>query len=150
MADTKTPEDRSRNMAAIRSKDTKPEVYLRKKLFSEGFRYRKNVHSIPGHPDAFLRKYNTAVFVNGCFWHRHQNCKYSYFPKSRTEFWRQKFERNVARDQEIRSILFNSGYKCLVVWECTIRNMKKSDLFADDVINRIKAFFDSPDKYLEI
>ena len=81
MADIKSPEDRSRNMAAIRNKDTKPEIYLRNLLFAEGYRYRKNYAKIPGHPDIYLPKYKTAIFVHGCFWHRHQGCKYAYMPK---------------------------------------------------------------------
>ena len=91
MADIVSPERRSKNMSAIRSKDTKPEIYLRKLLFAEGYRYRIAEKSIPGHPDMFLRKYNTAIFVHGCFWHRHQGCKYAYMPKSRVEFWQKKF-----------------------------------------------------------
>lgn len=82
MTDIKSPEERSRNMAAIRSKDTKPEVYLRKLLFAQGYRYRKNYKKIPGHPDIYLPKYRTAIFVHGCFWHRHQGCKYAYMPKA--------------------------------------------------------------------
>ena len=91
MADIKSPEERSRNMRAIRSKDTKPEVYLRKLLFAQGLRYRKNVSQIPGHPDMYLAKYRTGIFVHGRFWHRHEGCKYAYMPKSRTEFWQKKF-----------------------------------------------------------
>ena len=87
MADIVSPEKRSQNMSAIRSKNTKPEVYLRKLLFAQGYRYRIADKSVPGHPDIFLRKYNTAIFVNGCFWHRHPDCKYAYTPKSRVEFW---------------------------------------------------------------
>ena len=85
--DIKSAEDRSRNMAAIRSKDTKPEIFFRKLLFANGFRYRKNVNYVPGHPDLYLAKYHTAIFVHGCFWHRHKGCKYAYMPKSRQEFW---------------------------------------------------------------
>ena len=88
MTDIKSPEERSRNMAAIRSKDTKPEVYLRKLLFAQGYRYRKNYKKIPGHPDIYLPKYRTAIFVHGCFWHRHQGCKYAYMPYSNIEFWK--------------------------------------------------------------
>ena len=91
MADIKTPEERSRNMSKIRSRDTKPEVWLRKKLFERGYRYRKNVSNVPGHPDAWLAKYNTAVFVHGWFWHRHEGCKYAYTPKSQVEFWTDEY-----------------------------------------------------------
>ena len=99
MADIKSPEERSRNMSAIRSKDTKPELYLRKLLFAEGLRYRKNVERIPGCPDMFLAKYHTAVFVHGCYWHRHYGCKYAYTPISRIDFWQNKFNSYIIRIQ---------------------------------------------------
>ena len=104
MADIVSPEKRSQNMSAIRSKDTKPEVYLRKLLFAQGYRYRIADKSVPGHPDIFLRKYNTAIFVNGCFWHRHPDCKYAYTPKSRVEFWQKKFDDNVQRDAVVKAV----------------------------------------------
>ena len=107
MADIVSQERRSRNMAAIRSKNTRPEVYLRKLLFAEGFRYRIAEDSVPGHPDIFLRKHNAAVFVNGCFWHRHQGCKYAYMPKSRVDFWQKKFDANVQRDSMVKYDLQN-------------------------------------------
>ena len=150
MADNKAPKDRSRNMSAIKSKDTKPEIYLRRRLFAKGFRYRKNVSSIQGHPDIYLAKYHTAIFVNGCFWHRHQGCKYTYNPQSRTEFWEKKFSRNVERDTEVKSILINSGYRCLVVWECTIREMQKNEEVAEEVLTRIVDFLFSETDYQEI
>lgn len=123
--DIKSPEERSRNMAAIRSKNTKPEVYFRKLLFAQGYRYSLNSGKVPGHPDIYLRKYNTAIFIHGCFWHRHSDCQYAYMPKSRVEFWQKKFETNMKRDNVIRMELCNMGIKCLVIWECTIKNMKK-------------------------
>ena len=92
--DIKSPEERSKNMAAIHSKNTKPEIYFRKLLFARGYRYSLNSKNIPGHPDVYLRKYNTAIFVHGCFWHRHNGCKYAYMPKSREDFWAEKFETN--------------------------------------------------------
>lgn len=85
--DIKSQEERSKNMEAIRSKNTKPEVYFRKLLFAKGYRYSLNSKNVPGHPDIYLRKYNTAIFIHGCFWHRHEGCRYSYMPKSRVEFW---------------------------------------------------------------
>ena len=96
--DNKSPEERSRNMAAIRSKNTKPEIYFRKLLHAQGYRYSLNSKTVLGHPDIYLRKYNTAIFIHGCFWHRHSNCKYAYMPKSRVEFWQNKFEANAKRD----------------------------------------------------
>ena len=143
MADIVSPERRSKNMSAIRSKDTKPEIYLRKLLFAEGYRYRIAEKSIPRHPDMFLRKYNTAIFVHGCFWHRHQNCKYAYTPKSRVEFWQKKFDNNVRRDAVVRAALQENNIKCLVVWECTIRQMMKSQQLRDQTITDICSFIAS-------
>ena len=124
--DIKSPEERSRNMAAIRSKDTRPEIYFRKLLFAQGYRYSLNSKKIPGHPDIYLRKYNTAIFIHGCFWHRHSGCKYAYMPKSRVEFWQKKFEANVKRDYIVRMELQNKEIKCLIVGECTVKKMIKN------------------------
>ena len=120
MADIKSPQERSRNMAKIRSRDTKPEDYVRKLLFGQGYRYRKNVGGIPGHPDAWLPKYNTALFVHGCFWHRHAGCRYAYTPKSRVDFWADKFQKNIARDSAVRKQLADGKIRVLVIWECTV------------------------------
>ena len=98
MTDIKTPEQRSRNMAVIKWKDTKPEMIVRKYLFSSGMRFRVQVRKLPGNPDIVLPKYKTVIFVNGCFWHGHEGCKYFRLPKSNVEFWKEKIERNIARD----------------------------------------------------
>ena len=148
MADIVSPECRSKNMSAIRSKDTKPEIYLRKLLFAEGYRYRIAEKSIPGHPDMFLRKYNTAIFVHGCFWHRHQGCKYAYTPKSRVEFWQKKFDDNIRRDAIVRVTLQENQIKCLIVWECTIKQMMKSPQFKEQIIEDICDFIVSNDMLL--
>ena len=123
MADIKSPEQRSRNMARIRSKDTEPEIYIRKKLFAAGFRYRKNDPRIPGHPDIYLPMYRTAIFVHGCFWHRHEGCRYAYMPKSRTDYWEKKFQANKERDRKVLDVLTDKGFRVIVVWECCIRRM---------------------------
>lgn len=149
MADTISPERRSQNMSAIRSKDTKPEIYLRKLLFAEGYRYRIAEKSIPGHPDMFLRKYNTAIFVHGCFWHRHQGCKYAYTPKSRVEFWQKKFDDNVGRDRFVKAELNNRKIKCLIVWECVIKKAKDQAV-KDLLLTEIVQFLSSDELYLEI
>lgn len=121
--DIKSPKERSRNMAAIRSKNTKPEVYFRKLLL----RRDTDIVLIPvKYPDIYLRKYNTAIFVYGCFWHRHSGCQYAYMPKSRVEFWQKKFEANVKRDYTVRMELQDKAIECLIVWECTIERMKKN------------------------
>ena len=140
MTDIKDAAKRSLNMKAIRSKNTKPEIILRKELFKKGIRYRKNVKYIPGHPDIYLKKYNTAIFVNGCFWHRHPGCKYAYTPKSRVEFWQKKFDDNVRRDSAVKAELLEHGIKCLIVWECTIKRMVKSSDVEKQIIQQCTSF----------
>jgi len=119
--DTLTPEQRSANMSKIRSKDTKPEMFVRRHLHALGFRYRLHDSKLPGHPDIVLPKWHTVIFVNGCFWHRHEGCKVATMPKSNVEFWTKKFERNVARDIKEHSALEASGWHVIVVWECEVR-----------------------------
>lgn len=148
--DIKSPEERSRNMAAIHSKNTKPEVWFRKQLFAKGYRYSLNTNKVTGHPDIYLRKYNTAIFIHGCFWHRHPGCKYAYMPKSRVEFWQKKFEANVKRDCEVREKLYNQDIKCLIVWECTVKKMKKNRELLERYIRIIEDFLIKDDKFLEL
>lgn len=131
MADTLDQEKRSWNMSRIRSKDTSIEVKVRKWLFHHGYRYRKNVKSLPGKPDVVLNGYMTVIFVHGCFWHRHSGCRDTSTPKTRTDFWNEKFERNVANDKKHQSELEKMGYRVIVVWECEI-----SKCF-DETMNRI-------------
>lgn len=122
MADRISKEKRSWNMSHIRSKDTKPEIKVRSYLFRHGFRFRKNVSELPGTPDIVLPKYSTVIFINGCFWHHHDGCKYAYIPKTRTEFWFNKFKRNVENDIKNQKILKDTGWKVIVLWECAIKN----------------------------
>lgn len=114
-------EQRHNNMAAIKSKDTKPEVLVRKFLWSHGFRYRLNHPRLPGKPDIVLRKYRTCIFVNGCFWHGHEGCKYYVVPKSNTKFWQDKILRNQQRDLEVMHKLAEMGWHTIVVWECELK-----------------------------
>ena len=109
-------------MASIRLKDTKPELLVRKWLWSHGYRYRLNVKSVPGKPDIVLRRYRTAIFVNGCFWHGHEECGHYNIPKSNTDFWVNKITKNKERDQRNYSDLFNAGWSVIVIWECQLRN----------------------------
>ena len=125
MADIKTKESRSYNMSRIAGKDTKPEELVRKYLFSKGFRYRKNVRKLPGTPDVVLPKYRTVIFVNGCFWHGHEGCKYFVWPKSNAEFWRQKIETNISRDRRKEAQLRDMGWNVMIVWECELRPPKR-------------------------
>lgn len=148
--DIKSSEERSKNMAAIHSKNTKPEIYLRKLLFARGYRYGVNSKSVPGHPDIYMKKYNTAVFVHGCFWHRHEGCKYAYMPKSRVEFWQKKFDTNIKRGEFVRKELESKKIKVLIVWECTIKRMKKDKKTEEEVISLIEKFLLSSEFELEI
>lgn len=120
MADNHTKEARSRNMSRIRSKDTKPEEKVRKYLFSKGFRYRKNVRTLPGCPDIVLSKYKTVIFVNGCFWHKH-DCPRFVWPSSNEAYWIPKIQRNVERDESNKRQLISMGWNVLVVWECQLK-----------------------------
>ncbi len=150
MADIKSPEARSRNMSAIKSKNTKPEIFLRKLLFSYGYRYRIHTSAVIGHPDLWLRKYNTAIFINGCFWHRHQGCKYAYNPKTRIEFWNNKFEQNVKRDNTVWKELEERGIRCLVIWECSIEKARKKTGDPQALLNEVTLFLHSDATYGEI
>ena len=122
MADRISPEHRSWNMSRINGKDTKIEVMVRQYLFHYGFRFRKNDKRYPGKPDVVLPKYKTAIFVHGCFWHRHEGCKLATTPKTRTEFWMEKFAKNVANDKKHSEQLQEMGWHVIVIWECELEN----------------------------
>ncbi len=111
-------------MSRIRSKDTKPEKVVRSLLHCNGYRFRLHRRDLPGNPDIVLPKYKTAIFVHGCFWHRHQNCKFAYTPKSRVEFWERKFRENIRRDERARKQLIELGWHVIVVWECEVMNIR--------------------------
>ena len=126
--DVHSKEVRSYNMSRIKGKDTKPEETVRKYLFSQGFRYRKNDKKLPGTPDIVLPKYKTVIFVNGCFWHGHEGCKYFVWPKNNAEFWHKKIRDNILRDQRKVQALDLLGWKVIVVWECKIKSDKENTL----------------------
>lgn len=130
-------EKRSECMSKIRSKNTKPELALRKALFARGFRYRVNDIRLPGKPDIVLPKYKTVIFVNGCFWHKHKNCKYAYTPKTNTQFWVDKINSNVERDNKNLKELKTMGWNVIIVWECEIRHIYKHDI--TPLVNNIEA-----------
>ena len=115
-------EQRSRNMSAIKSKNTKPEIKVRKVLHSMGYRFRLHRKDLPGSPDIVLPKYKTVIFVHGCFWHRHKNCMYASTPKTRQEFWEAKFRENINRDKLNQENLSSKGWKIIIVWECEIKD----------------------------
>lgn len=109
-------------MANISAKETKPEITVRKFLFSRGFRYRKNVSDMPGKPDIVLKKYKAVIFVNGCFWHGHRNCVKSNLPKTNTQFWKIKIDKNVERDKKVCRELKQKGWRVINIWQCEIKN----------------------------
>ena len=135
MADNNTKEQRSYNMSRICSKNNAPEEKVRKFLFSKGFRYRKNDKKLPGCPDIVLPKYKTVIFVNGCFWHKH-NCKRFVWPSSNEEYWKKKILRNVERDELNIKGLKEPGWKVLVVWECELKKVaidKRLETLVDEI-----------------
>lgn len=137
MADTMTPEQRHKCMAAIKGKDTKPELIVRKYLFSRGLRFRIQVRKLPGRPDIVLPKYRTVIFVNGCFWHGHEGCRYYRLPKSNVDFWQEKIERNKARDARNEAELKALGWRVLRVWECDIRTVAGRNEYLDSLYDTI-------------
>jgi len=122
------PMTRSENMARVKSKNTKPEVYLRKLLWHRGFRYRLNYKGLPGSPDIYIPKYKAAIFVNGCFWHMHENCRYASIPKNNHNFWKNKLEGNAQRDKQNYIKLESMGINVIVVWGCEIKQMMKDKM----------------------
>ena len=123
MADTHSKAVRSYNMSKIRSKNTTPELTLRKNLFAHGFRFRLHDNKLPGKPDLVLKKYKTVIFVHGCFWHAHENCRYAVTPKSNSEYWNNKLSKNKARDVLLIKKLQELGWKEIVIWECELANI---------------------------
>lgn len=125
MTDTLSKEERSRVMAKVKSRGTKPEKKVRSLLFSLGFRFRLCQKNLPGKPDIVLKKYRTVIFVHGCFWHGHENCKNARIPKSNVEFWKNKIEHNKQRFAEVSRQLQEQGWKVVVIWECETKDIKK-------------------------
>ena len=123
--DRHSAEQRHKNMAAIRSKNTKPEIIVRKGLWSRGFRYRLNSPRLPGHPDLVLRKFRTCIFVNGCFWHGHEGC--CKIPSTNREFWETKIRNNKERDIEKQKKLASMGWHCITIWECELKPSKRDN-----------------------
>lgn len=129
---------RSYNMSRIKGKNTKPEEIVRKYLFSKGFRYRKNDKRLPGTPDIVLPKYKTVIFVNGCFWHGHKDCRYFVIPKTNTDFWLNKINTNVERDKRKQEVLKEHGWNVVVVWECELKS-KLAEQTLSDFIGKLKS-----------
>ncbi|MGQ3891548.1 very short patch repair endonuclease [Legionella sp. CNM-4043-24] len=135
MSDSLTAEHRSRNMAAIKGKNTKPELDVRRFLHHQGYRYRLHRKDLPGKPDITLTKYRAVLFINGCFWHRHENCRLAYNPKSNSDFWQQKFQKNVENDLKKHQSLRDLGWKVIVIWECEIKNRSYREWICERIKN---------------
>ena len=138
MPDIYSKSKRSEIMGRISGRETKPEIFVRKFLFAHGFRYRKNVKDLPGKPDIVLPKYKTVIFVHGCFWHHHENCKYSKLPETNKEFWEKKIFDNVDRDKKNKKILEDLGWKVLLIWQCEIRNNDSRIAKLENLITALK------------
>jgi DNA mismatch endonuclease (patch repair protein) len=128
MADIHDKLTRSYNMSRIKSKDTKPEIIVRRFLFANGFRYKLHDKNLPGKPDIVLPKYKTVILINGCFWHGHKGCKYFAVPKTRTEWWLNKINRNVINDKKNRKELIRLAWNVLVIWECQLKGAEEAKI----------------------
>lgn len=128
MTDIVSKKKRSTMMSGISSKDTKPEMIVRKSLHQAGYRFRLHQRNLPGKPDLVMPKYRLSIFIHGCFWHRHRGCRYAYQPKTRKEFWQNKFKQNIIRDEKNISKLLCGGWRVVVVWECFIREKKHHEI----------------------
>ncbi len=126
--DVHDPQTRSYNMSCIKGKGTKPEEIVRKYLFSRGFRYIKNDPKLPGKPDVVLPKYKCVVFVNGCFWHHHEGCRYFKWPSNNADFWKEKITKNTERDKHNALLLQEAGWNVIVIWECELKRCKEETL----------------------
>ncbi len=140
ISDIYSIDKRSDIMSKVRQEGTKPEILIRRFLFSHGFRYRKNDKRYPGKPDIVLPKYRTIIFVHGCFWHGHENCKAATLPKTNTDFWKKKISENIDRDQKNIETLRKEGWNVITIWQCEIKNRNKRkerlELLLDKIINR--------------
>lgn len=139
---------RSYNMSRIRSTDNKPEEIVRKYLFARGFRYRKNDNRYPGKPDILLPKYKTAIFVNGCFWHKH-DCGRFVWPSSNEEYWRNKIQRNIDRDLRNHQLLNEQGWNVIVIWECQLKKATFDETL-QHLVSQIKTFYTNHDNKAKI
>ncbi len=147
MVDIVDVSTRSRMMAGIKGRNTKPEILIRKLLHKKGFRFRLHVKDLPGKPDIVLPKYKAVIFVNGCFWHGHKGCRLFKLPATRTEFWQEKICRNQANDARAIDFLLASYWRVCIVWECSIRGAKKDP---EKVVSAIADWLSSDEQFLEI
>ncbi len=123
-------------MSRIKSRDTKAELIVRRLLHRKGYRFRLHKKKLPGSPDIVLPKYKMVIFVHGCFWHRHEECKYAYFPKSRESFWQEKFRQNIKRDQDAEKALLQLGWQVYIIWECETKNVKTLEATLNKIFSK--------------
>lgn len=140
MSDIFSSEKRSNIMSKISGKNTKPEILIRKFLFSKGFRYRINVKALPGKPDIVLSKYKTVIFVNGCFWHGH-TCKKGRIPSSNADFWKEKILNNKLRDKKNLDLLTELGWKVIIIWQCEINNISNRKIRFECLLEELKSHY---------
>ncbi len=145
MADRIDSAARSRTMAAIRSKNTRPEKWVRSALHHQGFRFRLHNKKLPGSPDLVLKKYHAVIFINGCFWHQHEGCAAAHLPKTHTDFWQDKFARNVARDQKVLYQLKTLGWRAAIVWECGLKKKCR-----EATLQHLQAWLSGSTEYFEM
>ncbi len=137
------PMTRSENMSRVKGSNTKPEIYLRKLLWHRGIRYRTNYTDLVGKPDIYISKYNTVIFVNGCFWHMHENCKLSTIPMTNKKFWEEKLIGNAERDRATNKLLRDQGIKVITVWGCEIKRMRRDPYYREKKLDGIISSIES-------
>jgi len=147
MVDTRTKEQRHRIMAAVHSKNTSPELLVRRYLWAHGIRYRVCLASLPGKPDIAIPRYKIAIFVHGCFWHGHENCSLGRLPKSRVEYWREKIEKNKIRDRRVIEQLEAEGWNCIVIWHCQLRTKKTAAITLSLLLKKLEGLRRSIDDF---
>lgn len=138
MSDIFSKKKRSEIMSKIRATETKPEKIVRKFLFSQGFRFRKNSTSLPGKPDIVLPKYKTVIFIHGCFWHGHKNCKAAKLPETRKEFWTNKIKANILRDKKVKKKILSEDYNVITVWQCQLKSKARQEKALTDIVNKLQ------------
>lgn len=138
MTDIVSKDKRSEMMAGIKNKNTRPEILLRKSLFAQGLRYKLHDNKFPGKPDLFLKKHNVIIFINGCFWHGHQDCKLFKIPNTRKEFWEDKIYNNIKRDQKNIKLNIDEGLRVCTVWECLLRKKEDINFVTKAIISWLK------------
>lgn len=137
--DSLTPEQRSALMRKVRSKDTTPEMRVRRALHAKGFRYRLHHSDLPGKPDLVLSRFRTCIFVHGCFWHGHESCRKASVPKTNTDFWVKKISRNQERDREVRTLLEEIGWRVVTVWECQTEKAEEFERLLEEIVREISS-----------